>query len=50
MLVKIDVLAVDETKHVLLSIFHALYMYLTDRDYERKRSKEKKHGSNVSTS
>ena len=33
MLVKIDILAVDETKHVLLFIFHALYMCVTIRDY-----------------
>ena len=36
-LVKIDVLVVDETKHMLLFIFHALYMCLTVRDYMLQR-------------
>ena len=34
---KIDILAVDETKHMLLSIFHALYMCLIERLEEKKK-------------
>ena len=32
-LVKTDVLVGDETKHMLLFTFHALYTCLTGRDY-----------------
>ena len=39
---KIDVLAVDETKQLLLSVFHALYTCLTVRDYTYVKTKTKK--------
>ena len=38
-LVKTNVLAGDETKHVLLFIFHALYMCLTVEDLHREEQK-----------
>ena len=49
---KIDVLADDETKHVLLSIFHALYMCLTVKDLHIRNQREGEkieNGSCVST-
>ena len=37
---EIDILMVDETKHVLLSMFHALYTCQTERFEEKKRKKK----------
>ena len=37
---KTNVLAGDETKHVLLFIFHALYMGLTVEDLHKRRKKK----------
>ena len=34
-----NILAVDETKHMLLFIFHALYMCVTVRDYMQTKGK-----------
>ena len=48
MLVKIDVLADDETKHMLLFIFHPLYTCVTVRGNMLHKEK-KENGSHVST-
>ena len=39
---KTNVLAGDETKHMVLFIFHALYTCLTAEDYERKKERKEK--------
>ena len=44
---KINVLLSGKTKHMLLFIFHALYMCLTVEDLHR--TKKNNNGSNVST-
>ena len=36
------ILVGDETKHVVLFIFHALYTCMTAEDYEREKKKEKR--------
>ena len=45
---KTNVFSGDETKHVVLFIFHALCTCLIAEDYE-KRKKKKRNGSCVST-